>query len=139
MFQHPAEKLSGDLPLVYTAFSKHLFYYRVFISKFVLNQGFVPLNPFMIFDYFLHDSVDRNLIRKANNSIVEQTDEIWVFGPISNGVLAEIRLAQKKKKVLRFYAIEKPHAIVPAKNLEMEPEVKQFSSEIISLINPIKN
>ncbi len=40
--------LSLDTPraLIYTALSKHLFYYRMFISKFVLEQGAVPLNPF---------------------------------------------------------------------------------------------
>ncbi len=45
--------------LVYTAMSKHLFYFRSQISKFVIEHDKVPLNPFMIFDYFLSDTVTR--------------------------------------------------------------------------------
>ncbi len=52
-FTHPALDVQKDKPLVYTAMSKHLFYYRMFISVFVLQHGAVPLNPFMVFDYFL--------------------------------------------------------------------------------------
>jgi len=89
-FIHPALALTQDKPLIFTAFSKHVFYYRMFISKFVLEQGGVPLNPFMLFDYFMLDSVDRDIIRQANNIGVMRSDELWVFGPISDGVLVEI-------------------------------------------------
>ena len=60
-FKHPALNVQKDKPLVYTAMSKHLFYFRMFISVFVLKNGGVPLNPFMVFDYFLLDAVDRDL------------------------------------------------------------------------------
>jgi hypothetical protein len=125
-FEHEALSLAGQKRLVYTAFSKHYFYYRVGISRFVLEKGFVPLNPFMLFDYFLSDSVDRDLVREANNSIVQRADEVWVFGPISNGVLAEILLAKSRDKPLLFFKIEKPHLLLPisAKETEMEEEVK---------------
>ena len=56
-FKHEALELTEDKSLVYTAMSKHLFYYRMHISKYVIEQHKVPLNPFMIFDYFLLDSV----------------------------------------------------------------------------------
>lgn len=92
-FEHAALDLKGNCDLVYTAMSKHLFYYRMHISRYVLDQGKVPLNPFMLFDYFLLDSIDRDAVRRANNSIVLRADEIWVFGPISNGVLSEILIA----------------------------------------------
>ncbi len=108
-FSHQALELTKEKPLVYTAFSKHLFYYRMFISQFVLSQGGVPLNPFMIFDYFLLDTVDRDLVREANNNIVMKTDELWVFGTVSNGVLAEIQIAKKMKKPLKYFKINQPH------------------------------
>lgn len=73
---HPSLALQGDRPLIYTAFSKHLFYYRMFISKFVLEKGGVPLNPFMIFDYFLLDSLDRNVVRESNNNLVKKCEEL---------------------------------------------------------------
>jgi hypothetical protein len=131
-FSHEALSLKGARPLIYTAMSKHYFYFRTHISKFVLEQGAVPLNPFMLFDYFLADSVDRNFVRQANNSIVLRSDEIWVFGPISNGVLAEIMLAQKARKPISYFKIEKPHAIIPTlrDDVEMESEVEQFRSSL---------
>lgn len=134
LFSHDALSLEGSKPLVYTAMSKHYFYYRMYISKYVLEQGKVPLNPFMLFDYFLLDSVDRNFVRDANNSIVIRADEIWVFGPISNGVLAEIILARKVNRPISYFKIEKPHKITPISEgeIEMEEEVQQYKSLVYS-------
>lgn len=129
-FAHEALSLEGKRELVYTALSKHYFYYRMHISQFVLQNGKVPLNPFMLFEYFLLDTVDRNLVRDANNTLVLRADQIWVFGPVSNGVLAEILLARKADKPISFFKIEKPHKIVPIleDEIEMESEVQEFKS-----------
>lgn len=131
-FEHVAMSLQDDKPLVYTAMSKHLFYFRMYISKFVLENGGVPLNPFMIFDYFLLDSVDRDLVREGNNNVVKRSDELWVFGAVSNGVLAEIKIAKAAGKAVKYFKIEKPHKIIPAKieEIEMEEEVEEFRSEL---------
>jgi len=120
------------MPLVYTAVSKHLFYYRMFISKFVIEAGAVPLNPFMIFDYFLLDSVDRDKVRRGNNNLVMRTDELWVFGAVSNGVLAEIQLAKIHKKPIRYFAIEKPQKIVSISldEVELELDVAEHRAEL---------
>lgn len=133
-FSHEALSLNGSKQLVYTAMSKHYFYFRMHISRYVLEQGKVPLNPFMLFDYFLLDSVERDLIRDANNSVVLRSDEIWVFGPISNGVLAEIVLARKANRPILYFKIEKPHKITPIspEEIEMESEVEQFKSLVYS-------
>ena len=105
-FTHQALDLKSYKKLVYTAMSKHLFYFRMHVSKFVLEEGCVPLNPFMIFEYFLLDSVDRDTVREANNNLVKRSDEIWVFGPVSNGVLAEIQIGKSMSKVIRYFKIE---------------------------------
>jgi len=124
-FDHPALGVQADKPLVYTAMSKHLFYYRMFISVFVLEHGGVPLNPFMVFDYFLLDAVDRNLVREGNNNLVKRCDEIWVFGEVSNGVLAEVQIGKAQGKPIRYFAIEKPHKIVETtkQHVALEDEV----------------
>lgn len=124
-FAHPALAVQKDKPLVYTAMSKHLFYYRMFISVFVLENGGVPLSPFMVFDYFLLDAVDRDLVREGNNNLVKRCDDIWVFGAVSNGVLAEIQIANEQGKTVRYFAIEKPHKIVETTKdeIDMETEV----------------
>lgn len=121
-FTHPALDVQKDKPLVYTAMSKHLFYFRMFISAFVLNKGGVPLNPFMIFDYFLLDAVDRDLVREANNNLVKRCDEIWVFGPVSDGVLAEIQIANEQGRLVRYFAIEKSHKIIESTKEKVELE-----------------
>jgi len=123
--EHPALNLKNDKPLVYTAMSKHLFYYRMFISVFVLEHRGVPLNPFMVFDFFLLDAVDRDLVREGNNNLVKRCDEIWVFGAVSNGVLAEIQIAKEQGKPVRYFAIEKSHKIIETTKdkVQMEDEV----------------
>jgi len=78
---------------------------RMFIVKFVLEQGKVPLNPFMSFDYFLLDTVDRDIIRNANNNLVALADELWVFGSISDGVMAEIKQVRTRGKIVRYFKI----------------------------------
>jgi len=112
--------------------SKHLFYYRMHISKYVIEQHKVPLNPFMIFEYFMLDSVDRDLVREGNNNLVMRCDELWVFGPISNGVLAEIKIAKEMNKPIKYFKIEKPHKIISItkEEAEMEEEVESFKSEL---------
>ena len=105
-FSHPAMEQQADLPMVYTAYSKHLFWCRELISVFVLELGAVPLNPFMIFAYFLTDKVSRDDVRRGNNTVVRRSDELWVFGPISDGVLSEIILAQDLGKKIRYFAVK---------------------------------
>lgn len=93
------------MKLIYPAFSKKLFYFRAHISKFVLEKNGVPLNPFMIHEYFLLDTVDRDKIRESNNTLVARADELWVFGEVSNGVAAEIALAKKLEKPIRYFTV----------------------------------
>ena len=128
VFDHPALEVQKDKPLVYTAMSKHLFYFRMFISVFVLKNGGVPLNPFMVFDYFMLDAVDRDLVREGNNNLVKRCDEIWVFGTVSNGVLAEIQIAKEQGKKVRYFAIEKPHQIIETdkNSVELEEDIKDL-------------
>ena len=120
------------MKLVYTAHSKHYFYFRQHISKFVLEQNGVPMNPFMIFEYFMLDTVERDTIRNANNNLVKRADEVWVFGPVSDGVLAEIQLAKKDGKTVRYYAILKSRQIkeVSKDEVEFEEDLAKHRNEL---------
>jgi len=51
------------------------------------------------------DTVERNALRETNNTYIIKADEIWVFGPVSDGVLAEIILAKKMNKPIRYFKI----------------------------------
>ena len=111
---------------IYTAYSKHNFYNRFFINAHVLNKNFAPLNPFMNFDYFNGDLVKRELVYQANEALIKQANEIWVYGIISDGVLSEIELAIKLKKNIQFFRVGSDYeSIKPIEieNIEFEKKV----------------
>lgn len=126
---------TDDMKVVFTAQSKVFFYCRDAICEYVLKKGLLPINPFRVFDYFLSDRVDRNVIRRGNNQLIKMCSELWVFGPVSNGVLFEISFARKTGIPIRYFAIAtKAEEIYPLKRIEdviFEPEVhaKQIRKE----------
>ena len=91
-------------PIIFTAQSRRLFYCRMLICKYVLEEGAVPLNLFTQWDYFLCDLVERDLVRRGNNNMIRRADELWVFGPIADGVLAEIEYVMELGKPIRFFS-----------------------------------
>ena len=113
------------MKLIYPAFSKRLFYYRMHISKYILEHDGVPLNPFMIHEYFLLDTVSRETIRESNNTLVERADEVWVFGKISNGVMAEIALAKNLGRIIRYYEVRNSKDIKEISESESEKELAE--------------
>lgn len=99
------ESDTEKMQLVFTAQSKAYFYCRDAICQFVFEQGYLPVNPFRVFGYFLDDRVERKLIRRGNNQLLQTCDELWVFGSIADGVLFEIASAIKQRKKIRFFTI----------------------------------
>lgn len=98
---------TDPLPVVFTAQSKLNFYCRDAVCEFVFKQKAIPLNPFRVFEYFLHDRVDRDMVRQGNNNLIRLSDELWVFGEtIADGVLFEIQYARKLGKPIRFFTID---------------------------------
>jgi hypothetical protein len=99
------QDLFSNKKIIYTAQSKHFYYAKMFICKYTIEQNAVPLNPFNIWSYFMNDTVDRDSVRCGNNNIIRISDEVWVFGPIANGVYDEIVYAQSLKKPLKFFSL----------------------------------
>lgn len=123
---HISTSGTTKMPTVFTAQSKVFFYCRDAICEYTLSQGYLPINPFRVFDYFLSDRVDRDVIRRGNNNLLRMCDELWVFGPISNGVLFEIASATRLKKGVRFFTIGTKAVNIHSLELEeisFEPEV----------------
>lgn len=118
---------SSDMPLIFTAQSKKFFYCKDVICQYVLEREHLPVNPFQVFDYFLNDRVDRDIVRRGNNQLIKSCKELWVFGPIADGVLFEIALAKKLGKSIRFFTIgtrvNELSEIVDLSNIVFEPEV----------------
>lgn len=91
--------------VVYPSHSKRNYYAKRIISAYVLKKGYVPLNPFMNWGYFLDDMVERDLVRKANTKLIELSDEIWQFGEISNGCYHELLLGMKRGVLIKFFTV----------------------------------
>jgi len=105
----PLEQLEQTIrhpkKLIYVAMSNRNFYWRMHVSKLVLDEGYVPINPFMLFDYYLLHTVPKQLVREAINNLLARCDEVWVFGTMSLGVKVQLGIAKRLKKPLRFYDI----------------------------------
>lgn len=115
-------KFRADIPVVFAAMSKHSFCYRMFITRYILEKGQIPLTIFTLYDYFLLDTVDRKFMIEANNVLVARSDELWIFGPVSEGVAKEIRVAESLGKPVSYFAIKKPHRIVKIQKSQVEYE-----------------
>jgi len=99
--------LNHNLPVVFTAQSKAYFYCRDAVCAYVFSKGAVPVNPFRVFEYFLGDRVDRDLVRQGNNNLIRIADQFWVFGTtLADGVIAEILLARELQKPTRYFTID---------------------------------
>ncbi|OGG05816.1 hypothetical protein A2872_03030 [Candidatus Gottesmanbacteria bacterium RIFCSPHIGHO2_01_FULL_42_12] len=108
---HPRLRFKKTYPLVYPAYSKRNFYWQMHISQFCLEKRFVPLNPFMLFRYFLGDTVERKLVYQGNNNIVRISDELWIFGEVSDGVLAEIKMKKEKGGKVKYFKVAKSNPV----------------------------
>ena len=99
--------------LVYVSMSNRNFYWRQHIVKFVLDEGFVPLCPFMLFDYYLLHTVPKETVREAFNNLIVRCDQMWVFGNMSLGVKVQIGIAKRLRKPVRFFDItDLPYRVV---------------------------
>ena len=91
--------------LIYTAMSRHSAFAKELVCAHVFGMGAIPLNPFMMFGYFLYDLADRDLVRVANARVISAVDEVWSYGPIANGCLQEILQAQREGKPIRYFTV----------------------------------
>jgi len=90
------------MKVVYTAYSSKNFRLRARITRYVINRGMVPVNPFLNFDYFLMDTIDKETQRELNFELIRRVDEVWVFGELSDGVREEIDFANSLNKPVRY-------------------------------------
>lgn len=128
--------------VIFTAQSKQFFYCRDVVCEYVLRHGCIPVNPFRIFDYFLSDRVDRDLIRNGNNEMIRRCDELWVFGNVSDGVLFEIYMCRKMGKTVRFFNIATRAQEIKelkAEEVTFDPEIHSFQIKKEDLLAMVGN
>ena len=123
---HIKPSANNNRKVVFTAQSKQWFFCRNAVCEYVFKNDCIPVNPFRIFGYFLDDRVDRGLVRNGNNEMISRCDELWVFGPISDGVLFEIFSCIRQGKPVRFFNIATTSNEIKEITIEetnFEPEV----------------
>lgn len=74
--------------------------------RFVVDQGYIPIAPHLLFPQFLDDSdpTERKLGLFFGNALMSKCAEVWVFGNrISRGMTTEIKHARWKGYRLRYF------------------------------------
>jgi hypothetical protein len=102
----PNAKFATERKVVFAAMSKRNFFLREHIIKFILDKGCTPTCAFMMFSYFLLSTVKKNALISANNDLIRRSDEVWVFGELSTGVVAEIKLAKELNLPIHYFQIK---------------------------------
>ena len=59
------------------------------ICKHAFELRVIPINLFNVFGYNLYDTVESDSVRNGNNNLMRRCDELWVYGEVSDGVLAD--------------------------------------------------
>lgn len=76
-------------------------------SRFVVEQGCIPITPHLLFPQFLNDNdlTERELGLHFANVLMDYCSEMWVFGEIiSAGMDAEIKRTRRKNIKLRYFS-----------------------------------
>src|ERR1700740_3588792 len=108
------ETLRHPKRLAYVAMSNKAFYWRAHNQKFVLDSGMVPVSPFMLFDYYLMHTVDKDVVREAMNNLISRCDEVWGFGRLRVGVKVQVGIEKRQNKPVRYFDIsDLPVAVMP--------------------------
>lgn len=93
------------LRVVFTAHSSKNSHLAMQICKFVFENGCAPINLFNLYGYFMFDLVDKEKVFAANNELIKRSDELWVFGEITEGVFIEMELAKHLGKPIKYFEI----------------------------------
>lgn len=136
-FQHEILE-APSLTVVYTAMSRKTFPFRVQVSRYVFDRGCCPANPYMAFDFDFYSLVTKRQLLSANNSLLTKADELWAFGPVSDGVLAEMLLFARSGKPLRFFRFSQDSDSrfeeIQSSEPVYEDDVAHLRDDIISLL-----
>ena len=72
-------------------------------SRYALDEGNIPIAPYLLFPQFMSDESERRLAMHFNYVLLGKCEEVWVFGDyISSGMAEEIKVAEKRKMKIRY-------------------------------------
>lgn len=71
--------------------------------RFVVSRKRVPIAPHLLFPQFVSERTERGLAMKMDYLLLLRCDEVWVFGEITEGMAAEIEMAEDEGKRVRYF------------------------------------
>lgn len=75
-------------------------------SRFVVDNGAIPVTPHIFLPQFMSEDTERELCMEFDMEYLKKCDELWVFGPErTKGMNMEIKKAMDDGKPIRFITL----------------------------------
>lgn len=76
-------------------------------SRFAVDSGAIPFAPHLLLPLYMKEEEERELATFMDKVFLDKCEELWVFGDYwSDGMMAEIRRARKRKMPIRYFSEE---------------------------------
>lgn len=72
-------------------------------SRFVIEQGAVPINPILNLHGVISEETGREDAMELDLTILAKADELWAFGPATAGMVEEILEAKRLNIPIRKF------------------------------------
>lgn len=112
--------------MVYVTHSKSWYYAKEIVMQYAVKQGVAAVNPFMNYGFYMNGSVAKDEVIECCHQLIRTSDELWVFGPVSEAILTDIAVAVMEGKEVHFFSISEQ--VSEIHELEMEDIV--FEREV---------
>lgn len=112
--------------MVYVTHSKSWFFAREVVMQFAVRQGVAAVNPFMNYGFYMNGTVDKDEVIECCHQIIRTSDELWVFGPVSEAILTDIAVAVMERTEVRFFSISEEISEIH----ELSPDDIIFEREV---------
>ncbi len=74
--------------------------------RFVVSKKRVPIAPHLLLPQFVSEATERGLAMKMDYLLLLRCDEVWAFGEVTEGMAAEIEMAEDEDKRVRYFTRE---------------------------------
>lgn len=100
------------------------------IDLFVYRNCFIPMNFYQM-SYFLRSTLDSTQLKETKEKLFSLSDEVWVFGVITDEILEEIIKAKQNNKEIKFFKIIDEDGVIK-KIIFINKENAEFNEKLHS-------
>lgn len=100
------------------------------IDLFVYRNCFIPMNFYQM-SYFLRSTLDSTQLKETKEKLFSLSDEVWVFGVITDEILEEIIKAKQNNKEIKFFKIFDEDNVIK-KIIFVNKENAEFNEKLCS-------